>query len=650
MFKQYIKIIFVLVFLFFLVSPCAVLANSNTLGLDYANDLGLSDASVKDPRIIAVNVVKFLLSFLGLIAVVMVMYAGFLWMTSEGDLAKVDRAKKTLINATIGIVVIFSSFTIVLYIQNLIEDGLPGRGGSGGGSVGALSGGLSASGNQVVEAHYPERGQVDVPRNTKLVITFREAMQEDTLISREADGTHVMNTDNVLVAIEAEISDCSADPGGALCVADWLATSTPDGRTFVFTQNPPYMGSVSQNIWYSVRLQDISRANGNQAFALGQYYDWRFQVGTEIDVTPPTVRSIIPQPDTAKPRNVVVQINFSEGIDPSLASGAYNPPGQNFANIVVTNTTDSDQLAGIFYVSNRYRTVEFLTNEICGTNSCGDTVYCLPGNRDISVRVNAASLLTGLLGLADMAGNSLDGNKDGDSDGPEAESALSPYNENAPDAATQGDDYIWSFQTTNEINISAPSIISIDPGINETFVSLSARPRIVFDKLISASTVNKSSVLLYADPSTAEVDYSLSVNNNQSAEESTLVIGHEEFYEDSQYIPECNSGIKDIYQNCFRPGGTDGGGEGPDGLSGTCTPSPYCCSGSVSAIPCSGIAPAVCDGVACETGECASGCTDCTPAQCCGREGCNPAFSEDDPASPNYCAADCAALPPPPIP
>lgn len=88
--------------------------------------LGLGNT---DPRVMAANIVRIALGFLGIIAVLLIIYAGFLWMTAGGDVTKVERAKKTLIAALIGIVIILSSFAIATFILNRL---LAATGGSGG--------------------------------------------------------------------------------------------------------------------------------------------------------------------------------------------------------------------------------------------------------------------------------------------------------------------------------------------------------------------------------------------------------------------------------------------------------------------------------------------------------------------------------------
>lgn len=64
-------------------------------------------------RGIVLLIINFALGFLGLLAVVMVIYGGFLYVSSAGNEENVNKAKKILLYAVIGIVVIVVSFALV---------------------------------------------------------------------------------------------------------------------------------------------------------------------------------------------------------------------------------------------------------------------------------------------------------------------------------------------------------------------------------------------------------------------------------------------------------------------------------------------------------------------------------------------------------
>ena len=64
-------------------------------------------------RSLALTIVNFFLTFLGLIAVVMIIYGGFLYVTAAGKEESIGTAKKIIMYAAIGIIVILLSFAIV---------------------------------------------------------------------------------------------------------------------------------------------------------------------------------------------------------------------------------------------------------------------------------------------------------------------------------------------------------------------------------------------------------------------------------------------------------------------------------------------------------------------------------------------------------
>jgi len=67
-------------------------------------------------RATIVKVINVLLTFLGIIAVVLFIWAGFLMMTSAGNDEAVEKGKKTMIWAAIGIIVILFAYVLVNFI------------------------------------------------------------------------------------------------------------------------------------------------------------------------------------------------------------------------------------------------------------------------------------------------------------------------------------------------------------------------------------------------------------------------------------------------------------------------------------------------------------------------------------------------------
>lgn len=83
---------------------------------DNPNAVASATGGESSVRALVLTIVNFFLGFLGLIAVLMVIYGGVLIVTSQGDPGKADKGKKILTYAAIGIVIILLSFAFVATI------------------------------------------------------------------------------------------------------------------------------------------------------------------------------------------------------------------------------------------------------------------------------------------------------------------------------------------------------------------------------------------------------------------------------------------------------------------------------------------------------------------------------------------------------
>lgn len=125
--KKLFKNLVVMAMVLFVITPVfALTVNVTTasaaadFGFNYANNFDLSTTN-EDPRDVAVNIVKYLMTFLGIIAVVVILYGGFIWMTAAGNEDKVAQAKKLIIAGVIGLIIIISAFVIVTFIVNTTD-------------------------------------------------------------------------------------------------------------------------------------------------------------------------------------------------------------------------------------------------------------------------------------------------------------------------------------------------------------------------------------------------------------------------------------------------------------------------------------------------------------------------------------------------
>jgi len=602
------------------------------LGMEYGEQIGLAGT---DPRIIIARIIQVALGFLGIIAVVLIMYAGWMWMTSEGNEEKITKAKNILKNAIIGLIIILSAFSIASFILNKLSESTgirPGPGGPGPG--GGTGGGIGVLGSCTVESIYPEPEQKEVPRNTSIIVSFREEIRPGTICADTNNSEIFCDGDDIITDGRIKIYKSSDEETNFLTA---VKVSTSDNKTFIFTP-VNYLGSPSESVWYTVYFSnDIEKADGGNIFATcgRDYLEWQFQVSNKLDLIPPQVKTmeeggVSPKPASTKPRNSVIQINFNEAINPLTISGQAeevsnfitvkcmvgadcNPEGDGYSDKYFA-CGDATCLKGKFNVSNQYRTVEFISAVQCGVNGCGEKIYCLPGGSQIRVELKAAALTdcgadncvsrspynncagghcqddTGqnyplsslpLSGVADVALNSLDGNRDANPQGP-----ATFYNENSPNPLT-GDNYQWSFSISEEIDLSPPVIESIVPAPNASGVNLSDPILVTFSKLMMSSSLKSGWIIVNNGQEDIEhklinilgdsVGYwvaktDIDSDDNGEADKTKAEIKHSIFAESIDYQAQVGSGVKDINQNCFKPSSGPG-----------CTGNPSCCAGTPTA-------------------------------------------------------------------
>jgi len=70
------------------------------------------------------GIINILLGLIGLILVVLIVYAGFLWMTAQGDSKKVDTAKTIITNAVIGILITLLAYGIAQFVLTALTSSL----------------------------------------------------------------------------------------------------------------------------------------------------------------------------------------------------------------------------------------------------------------------------------------------------------------------------------------------------------------------------------------------------------------------------------------------------------------------------------------------------------------------------------------------
>lgn len=125
--KQVFSFIFLLTlsfsFLPFSFASPSALAQSRSETNLFANQEGMNEISTvyggkrpEDIRIVAAKFIRLILSFLGIIFLALIIAAGFKWMTSGGNEEEVKKARKLMINAAIGLIIVLVSWSIAHYL------------------------------------------------------------------------------------------------------------------------------------------------------------------------------------------------------------------------------------------------------------------------------------------------------------------------------------------------------------------------------------------------------------------------------------------------------------------------------------------------------------------------------------------------------
>lgn len=68
------------------------------------------------------RIVRVVISFLGLIAVIIIIIGGFKWMTSGGNEESVSSAKKLMVAGVIGLGIIILAYAVAVFVINALTD------------------------------------------------------------------------------------------------------------------------------------------------------------------------------------------------------------------------------------------------------------------------------------------------------------------------------------------------------------------------------------------------------------------------------------------------------------------------------------------------------------------------------------------------
>jgi hypothetical protein len=100
-------------------APVAALAASAYSIENVGGSVGLGTADLKAT---IVNIISWVLGILALVAVVMIIMGGFQWMTAAGNEEKIEKAKKVISAAVIGLIIVLLAWAIVIFVAGTTKN------------------------------------------------------------------------------------------------------------------------------------------------------------------------------------------------------------------------------------------------------------------------------------------------------------------------------------------------------------------------------------------------------------------------------------------------------------------------------------------------------------------------------------------------
>lgn len=113
------KVVLSLSILVLLILPIVAFAQVE----NWMNNMGLGNILVTNANLVQLifSTLRYIMGFLGVVAVVVIILGGFMWMTAAGNEEKVAKAKKVLVQGIIGLAIVMLAFAIATFVMQMIR-------------------------------------------------------------------------------------------------------------------------------------------------------------------------------------------------------------------------------------------------------------------------------------------------------------------------------------------------------------------------------------------------------------------------------------------------------------------------------------------------------------------------------------------------
>ncbi len=357
---------------------------SQTQGVAASAGLGTVEG-----KIVIGQIIKIALGFLGLIGLVIVLIAGFKWMTSGGNEEKIKSAKKMLMAGLVGMLIILFSYLIVNFIINKVQEGVnPGPVPPGPDPISCSIEGCVGC-NSICR-----NGFIESNSDCNYLCSDQ---QNISILSNTPRGNSVKLCQAVQIRFSDVINEATVDGNVNIYKCNNAncsdKTNINDDGEFTTLQNIVKfsLDSYEANTTYRVELVStgIESVDGKK---LKTDFSWQFTTGTEGDSVPPTVTGVFPSGNDVCLKSHI-SAEFSEEMDQiSLLSL------DNFK---------------LFKDANIQEALAFQLADFAFQHSASDNklILTLKPNINFDANTKYLPLLDGSK-IMDSCGNKLDGNGD----------------------------------------------------------------------------------------------------------------------------------------------------------------------------------------------------------------------------------------------
>lgn len=437
-----------------------------TVDPNLGTTFGLGTADLQST---VIKIVQWALGFLGLVAVIIIMYGGFVWLTAAGNEDKVRKAKKIITQAVIGLIIILLAWAIVTFIIGRLNNAINGNGGNfctpgapngcyrcnGAGSAYSIyDSSLPGCGGGAATFHWigldPAPNEDNVP-----LCSIVQAQFNGDFLATSIPGNVGLYVDAATSGNGAACttgSDCrSGECTASVCVGDAVAgtwqVDSSDHSLLYFLPAADYLADTRYRAEINAGVQEDATTPRATVPVT-----WTFTTGTTTLDTPPTVTQIYPDDDDTNICLMTpIQVRFSQ----KMFMASLNTTTVKFFNI--TDAIDTALKSPFSYPgSARYFTTRPAAPMLPGKEFSVSLVAGTTGNSDPQN------------GIMDICLNHLDGNYNTADQGSPNDDFMSSA-QTGPPPNPPNETYPWSFtadtDTTNTKCV--PEITEVNPAAGQ---------------------------------------------------------------------------------------------------------------------------------------------------------------------------------------